>query len=65
MLEHMRAAISRNQQLAVWELEEGLGIPRTIISEILTEDVGMSRVSAKFVPQVLSQEQKEFCAGAA
>jgi len=37
-----------------------LGIPRTVVSEILTEDLGKKRVAAKFVPRLLSLEQKEF-----
>jgi hypothetical protein len=45
----------------VRELEDHR-IPRTIVSEILTEDLGMKRVVAKSVPRLLSQQQKEFCA---
>jgi hypothetical protein len=44
----------------VRELEDDLGIPQTIASEILTEDLGMKHMAAKFVPRLLSQEQKEF-----
>ena len=47
------------------ELEEDLGIPRTIVSQILTEDLGKKRVAAKFVTQLLSREQKEFRAAVA
>ena len=32
------------------------------VTEILTEDLGMLRVAAKFVPHLLTHEQKEFCA---
>jgi hypothetical protein len=46
----------------VQKIEEALGIPRIIVSEILVEDLVKKRVMAKFVPWVLSQEQKEFCA---
>jgi len=46
--------------LTVQELEEARGIPRTIVSEIFTEDLGKQHVVAKFVQQLLSQEQKEF-----
>jgi hypothetical protein len=59
-VERVQAAINENRRLSVQELEEDLGIPKTIISEILTEDLGMKHVAAKFVPQLLSQEQKEF-----
>ena len=46
--------------MTVRELEEDLGIPRTNVSQILTEDLGKKRVAAKFVPRLLSREQKEF-----
>ena len=36
-----------------------LGIPKTTVSEILTQDLGMKCVVAKFVSQVLLPEQKE------
>ncbi|GFG29202.1 hypothetical protein Cfor_05014 [Coptotermes formosanus] len=64
-VERVRAAIKENRRLTVRELEEDLGIQRTIVFEILTEDLGMKRVAAKFVPRLLSQEQKEFRAGVA
>ena len=44
------------------ELEEDRGIPQTIVSEILTEDLGKKCVAAKLVPRLLLKEQKEFCA---
>ena len=47
------------------ELEENLGIPWTIVSEILAEDRGLKVVVAKFVLWLLSQEQKEFRAAVA
>jgi len=59
-VKRVQAAIEKNRRLTVRELEEALGIPRTIVSEILTEDLGKKRVAAKFVPGLLSQEQKEF-----
>jgi hypothetical protein len=57
----MPAAINENQQLTVQELEEDLGTPQTIVSEILIEYLGKKHVVAKFVLQLLSQAQKEFC----
>lgn len=54
------AAINENRRLTVRELEEGQGIPRTSVSAILTEGLGMKRVATKFVPLLLSKEQKEF-----
>jgi hypothetical protein len=61
-VEHMQAAINENRRLTVRELEEDLGITQTIVSEILTKDLGKKCLAVKFVPWLPSQEQKEFCA---
>ena len=47
------------------ELEADLGIPKTTASEMLTQDLGMKRVMAKFLPWLLLPEQKEHCAAVA
>ena len=44
------------------ELEADLGIPKTTVSEMLMQDLGMKHVVAKFIPQLLLPEQKEHCA---
>ena len=44
------------------ELEVDLGIPKTTASKVLTQDLGMKHVMAKFIPQLLLPEQKEHCA---
>ncbi|XP_076062446.1 protein GVQW3-like [Oratosquilla oratoria] len=41
----VKTAINENRRLTIRELEDDLGIPRTSVSEILTEDVGMARVA--------------------
>ena len=43
------------------ELEADLGIPKTTVSEILMQDLGMKCVVANFVPWLLLAEQKEHC----
>ena len=53
-VESVRAAFNENRRMTVRELEEDLGIARTIVSQILTEDLGKKRVVAKSVPQLLS-----------
>ena len=60
-MEHVRAAISKGQQLAVRELrvEADLGIPKTAVSEILTQYLSMKPVRAKFVPWLLLPDQEE------
>ena len=47
------------------ELEADLGIPKTTVSEILMQDLGMKRVVVKFIPQRLHPEQKEHRAAVA
>lgn len=58
-VEKVREAITQDRRLTVRELEDELNIPKTIIAEILTEKLGLRRVAAKFVPKVLTAEQKE------
>ena len=47
------------------ELEADLGIPKTTVSKILTQDLGMKRVMKKFIPLLLLPEQKEYRAAVA
>ena len=58
-IERVRLAIEQDRRMTVWELEEDLGIPKSIIWEILTSNLQMIRVCAKFVPKLLSAEQKK------
>ena len=41
------------------ELEVGLGIPKTTLFKILTQDLGMKCIMAKFILHLLLPEQKE------
>ena len=47
------------------ELEVGLGIPKTTLFKILTQDLGMKGVMATFVLWLLLPEQKEHHAAVA
>ena len=47
------------------ELKADLGIPNTTVSEILTQDLGMKRVMAKFILWQLLPEQREHSAALA
>ena len=53
------AAIDKDQPLTVRDLEADLGVTKSTMSEILTEDLGMKHVREKFVPWLLLPEQKE------
>ena len=61
-VERVWAAIDKFQLMTVWELEADLGIPKTTMSEILMQDLGMKHAVAKFVPWLLLPKQKEHCA---
>ena len=64
-VERVLAVINKDRRLTVRELEADLGVPRTAMSEILTQGLGMKCVVAKFVPRLLLPEQKEHCAAVA
>ena len=61
----MWAAINKDWQLTEQELEADLEIPKTTLSKILMQDLGMKRVVEKFVLQLLLPEQKEHRAAVA
>jgi hypothetical protein len=48
-----------NQRITIRELSDELGLSFGSVQSILTEDFGMKHVSAKFVPKLLTVEQKE------
>ena len=54
----MRLAIEGDRRLTVRELENDLGIPKTTVWEMLNKILGMTRVCAKFIPKLLTTEQK-------
>ena len=58
-VEHMWAAINQDQQLTVQKLEADPGIPKTTVSKILTQSLGMECIMAMSIPQLLLPEQKE------
>ena len=57
-IEYVKKAIDEDRRITVRELEEKLGIAKTYIHLILTEHLGMTRVVAKWVPKLLSEQQK-------
>ena len=64
-VEHVQAAISKDQQPTVQEPEADLGMPNTTASEILMQDLIMKYVSATFILRLLLPEQKEHRAAVA
>lgn len=57
-IERVQLAINEDRRLTVRELECDLGIPKTSVWKILTENLQMVRVCAKFIPKLLTVEQK-------
>ena len=64
-VERVQSAINKDQQLTVQALEANRGIPKTTVSEVLTQDLGIKCVMAKFVPWLLLPEQNKHCVAVA
>lgn len=58
MVNTVRAVIRDDRRLTVREVAEDLNLSYGSVQTILTENLGMRRVSAKFVPRLLTDEQK-------
>ncbi|PNF42608.1 hypothetical protein B7P43_G01287 [Cryptotermes secundus] len=59
VIEKVRTLIMEDRRLAIREVADEVGISRGSANTILTEDFGMRRVAAKFVPKLLSPEQQQ------
>ena len=55
----VREIIHADQHLTIREVAEDVGIAFSTCQKILTEDLQMRRVSAKFVPHLLTAERKD------
>lgn len=58
-IEKVRQEVMKNRRVRCWELAEALRIPKTSIYRILTEDLGMKKLSARWVPRLLTPENKQ------
>lgn len=52
-------SVKRNCQITIHKLSEVVQISYGSVQFIITEDLVMRRVSAKFVPKLLSADQKD------
>jgi predicted class III extradiol MEMO1 family dioxygenase len=59
MIDKVRSAVLDNRTLTIREHSLEFGLSFGSVQSILTEDLGMKRVSVKFVPKLLTVEQKE------
>ena len=58
-IEKVRSVIRENRRLTVREVSEEVGICKSSCHTILTEKLKIYRVAAKFVPRLLTEEQKQ------
>ena len=58
-IEKVRSVVRENRRLAVREVSEGVGISKSSCHTVLTEKLKMHCVAAKFVPRLLTEEQKQ------
>jgi len=57
----VKAVLDRDRRLSVRLLAEEVGLPKTDVHRIITEDLHMRKICAKLVPKNLSDEQKDNC----
>jgi len=55
----VREVIRSNRRLTVRDVAEEVSISKTVCHEILTENLSMHRIAAKFVPRLLTDDQKQ------
>ena len=58
-VQRVKEAVEEDRRRTVDELEEPLSIPHSTEYRILTEELGMGKVYAKWVPHLLTEEQME------
>jgi hypothetical protein len=61
VIENVHSLILEDHHLIVQEIAHEVGIGTGSARSILTEDLHMCRVVAKFVPKLLSQDQPQLC----
>lgn len=59
VVENVRKALEEDRRLSLRQLEDTLGIARTTLHRIVTDDLGMKRIVARWVPKLLTNEQKQ------
>src|SRR5215469_17272258 len=61
VVETVRNLVMADRRLTVREIAEEAGVSKDSAHAILRVDLNMNRVAAKFVPKLLSPEQKDLC----
>jgi hypothetical protein len=57
----VNAMVMQNSHVTIQEIAKEVNISNFFADSILTEDLPMKRVAAKFVPKLLMAEQKQLC----
>jgi hypothetical protein len=60
-VEKIRELIPKDHHQTTHELTDTVGISYGVCQEILTENLNMHRIAAKFVPRLLTNDQKQQC----
>ena len=60
-VDRVRAVIRGNRRLTVREVADEVGVSIGSRHQIFTEKLQMFRITAKFVPRLLTDDQKENC----
>ena len=58
LVQDIRDLLTKDRQFTVRTISSQLGTPKTSVPRILTENLHMSEVSARWVPRLLTDEQK-------
>ncbi|XP_049522073.1 protein GVQW3-like [Dermacentor silvarum] len=61
VIAEVNAVVMRDLRVTIREIAEEVGISTFSAHSIMTEDLAMKRVAAKFVPKLLTVEQKQLC----
>jgi len=61
LTDQVQTFVMHDRRVTVRELAEEVGISTGSVHSILTDVLAMRRVSAKFVPKLLTMEQKQLC----
>jgi hypothetical protein len=55
----VQQSVESDRRLGVWMMAEEFTLNKETVRKILTDDLGMRKISAKIVPKILSDEQKQ------
>jgi histone-lysine N-methyltransferase SETMAR len=61
VIDQVWTLVMQDRRITVRELAIEVGISTGSVHSILAEDLGLKRVSTKFVPRLLTMEQKQLC----